>query len=123
MVATLLFELTTALSNGYGLTKNRQDKLRGGCKCWKNTVEHRPGSRHQNADSLSRFPHSEEKSEGVLPVMALNTPGKDADTSATAASYGTSREDAGNLQTTDTGGEWLSGWSKKLKLPILALTP
>ena len=54
------------------------------------TVEHRPGSRHQNADSLSRFPRSEENSEGVLPVMALNTPGQDADTSTTAANYGTS---------------------------------
>ena len=75
------------------------------------TVEHRPGSRHQNADSLSRFPHSEENSEVVLPVMALNTPGQDADTSTTAASYGTSGEDAGNLQTTNTRCEWLSGWS------------
>ena len=75
------------------------------------TVEHRPGSRHQNADSLSRFPHSEENSEVVLPVMALNTPGQNADTSTTAVSYGTSGEDAGNLQTTNTRGEWLSGWS------------
>ena len=61
------------------------------------TVEHRPGSRHQNADSLSRFPHSEENSKVVLSVMALNTPGQNADTSTTAVSYGTSREDAGNL--------------------------
>ena len=55
--------------------------------------------------------------------MALNTPGQDADTSTTAASYGTSGKDAGNLQTTNTRGEWLSGWSiNQLKEAQLADT-
>ena len=75
------------------------------------TVEHRPGSRHQNADSLSRFPHSEENSEVVLPVMALNTPGQNADTSTTLSATVQVGKTPGTYKPPTPGVNWLSGWS------------